>query len=279
MPLVSWTIVGFDSTWTDKIKAPGAICSIRSDSHGRLSSSDPALATFDQALDFIEQEKRCCDVCIVALDQPTIVPNLSRMRPVDRVAASLISWLGGGVQPANRSRIGMFDDAAPIWRFKKRLGANDDAEAARTATSGLFLLEVFPALALPSLETAYFGRLVAPRYNPGNRRRFRMVDWAGVTNCVRRHADVEGLHELASWASNAAQQEAPKKADQDKLDATICALVGFLWRAKPRSETVMIGELSTGYMIGPASNDVRAKLRAASSAYQIPIDGEVPAVI
>jgi predicted RNase H-like nuclease len=35
----------------------------------------------------------------MALDQPTIVRNATSMRAAERAAASLISWLGGGVQP------------------------------------------------------------------------------------------------------------------------------------------------------------------------------------
>lgn len=272
MSTCTWTIVGFDSAWTDKPTAPGAVCAIRSDAQGRRSSSEPQLATFDQALEFIAAERARCDVCIVALDQPTIVPNLTRMRPVDRVAASLISWLGGGVQPANRSKIGMFDDAAPIWRFKSRLDASDDAEAARAASTGLFLIEVFPALALPSLETAYFGRLLAPRYNPEKRRRFRSPDWSSVTEAVRRHAAAENVPELATWAQKAASFAAPKKGDQDKLDAAICALVGLLWRTKARTETIMIGDLDTGYMIAPASAEVRSKLKIAALKSGVAID-------
>lgn len=273
MTTPSWTVVGFDSAWTDKPTAPGAVCAIRSDAQGRRSSSEPQLATFDQALEFIAAERERCDVCIVALDQPTIVPNLTSMRPVDRVAASLISWLGGGVQPANRSKIGMFDDAAPVWRFKNRLGAADDPEAARSASSGLFLIEVFPALALPSLEAAYFGRLLAPRYNPEKRRRFRSLDWASVTEMVRRHAAVEIVPELALWAQRGSALAAPKKGDQDKLDAAICALVGLLWRTKTRSETIMIGDLDTGYMIAPASAEVRSKLKIAALKSCVAIDG------
>ena len=149
--IVSWTVIGFDAAWMDNARAPGAVCSIRYDHHGHLLSSDPKLASFDQAFDFITAEQPKCDVCVVAIDQPTIVSNLEGMRPVDKVAASLITWLGGGVQPANRSKKGMFDDDAPIWRFKQRLSACDDAEAARSAEQGLFLIEVFPALAIPSL--------------------------------------------------------------------------------------------------------------------------------
>ncbi|UPT98878.1 DUF429 domain-containing protein [Bradyrhizobium barranii subsp. apii] len=270
---VSWTVVGFDSAWTDKAKAPGAVCAIRCNHNGELSSSEPELATFDQAFDFIAAEYLQCDVCVVALDQPTIVPNLGGMRPVDKVAASLISWLGGGVQPANRSKKGMFDDAAPIWRFKQRLKATDDAEVARSADSGLFLIEVFPALALPSLEAAYFGRLVAPRYNPANRKRFRLPDWIGITTMIHRHAEVLGLTSLATWAHNASLNASPKKSDQDKLDAVICALVGQSWRAKPRTETIMVGDLQSGYMIAPASPDVRTHLRNAAVIYNVPIDG------
>jgi predicted RNase H-like nuclease len=275
MSSCSWTVVGFDSAWTDKPTAPGAVCAIRSDAVGRRSSSEPQLATFDQAIEFITSERSRCDVCIVALDQPTIVPNLTRMRPVDRVAASLISWLGGGVQPANRSKIGMFDDDAPIWRFKSRLDASDDAEAARSSSSGLFLIEVFPALALPSLEAAYFGRLLAPRYNPEKHRRFRSPDWSSVTEAVRRHAAVEIIPELALWAHKAGSLAAPKKADQDKLDAAICALVGLMWRTKPRTETVMIGDLETGYMIAPASSEVRSRLNLAALKSGVAVDGVV----
>jgi predicted RNase H-like nuclease len=271
----SWTIVGFDSAWTDKATAPGAVCAIRSDAQGQRSASDPQLATFDQALEFIAAEKAACDVSLVALDQPTIVPNLTSMRPVDRVAASLISWLGGGVQPANRSKIGMFDDTAPLWRFKSQLDASDDAEAARSASSGLFLIEVFPALALPSLETAHFGRLLAPRYNPEKRRRFRLPDWSAVAEAVQRHATVELLPELALWAQKLCLLAAPKKHDQDKLVAAICALIGVLWRTKSRTETIMIGDLETGYMIAPASAEERSRLKMAALRSGVAVDGAI----
>jgi predicted RNase H-like nuclease len=273
-----WTVVGFDSAWTDSINAPGAVCAIRCNRDGELSSSEPELASFDQAFDFIAAEHARSDVCIVALDQPTIVPNLGGMRPVDKVAASLISWLGGGVQPANRSKKGMFDDAAPIWRFKQRLKASDDAEAARSADKGRFLIEVFPALALPSLEAAYYGRLVAPRYNPANRKRFRLPDWVGITTMVYRHAGTLGLISLATWAHRASLNQGPKKSDQDKLDAVICALVGHIWRAKPRTDAIMVGDLQYGYMIGPASPEVRARLSAAAEKHKVPIDGRANGV-
>jgi predicted RNase H-like nuclease len=148
---MSTSIVGFDSAWTDKVRAPGAICAIHQGGRedGYASFIAPRLASFAQGLEFIAEQRSHAARVVVALDQPTIVPNTTGSRPVDKVAGSLVSWIGGGVQPANRSKAGMFDDAAPLWSFLSALGAREDPEAARVAVEGLHLIEVFPALACP----------------------------------------------------------------------------------------------------------------------------------
>ena len=268
------TIVGFDSAWIDNPKAPGAVCGLQHREAG-WNLIEPELASFAAALAFTRRMQAECDLCLVALDQPTIVPNMTSCRPVDRVAGALISWLGGGVQPANRSKVGMFDDDAPVWRFKGELGALEDPERARSSTQGLFLIEVFPAIALPTLEVAYFGRKLGPRYNPERRKTFKLEYWQGVLGAVARFAASEGLAGVASWAEHAGMLERPRKADQDKLDAILCALVGYQWLMKSRSDSIMIGDLQQGYMIAPASAEVRARLSAAALARRVPVDGVV----
>ena len=261
MPADRTSIVGFNSAWADNPYAPGAVCAIRIPGYAPPLFGEPERASFGQALTFIERERADSDLCLVALDQPTIVPNMTSSRPVDRIAGSLISWLGGGVQPANRSKLGMFDDAAPLWRFKEALGATEDPERARSASSGLFLIEVFPAIALPTLELAYFG----PE-----------LGISPTTRTVGRHSNLT-TGEVRSTRSPAARVrrrprwscelggeraraiERPRKPDQDKLDAVICALVGYHWLTKPRMESIMIGDLQSGYIIAPASPDVRGE--------------------
>ncbi|MNL30007.1 hypothetical protein D3C87_1517190 [compost metagenome] len=208
---------------------------------------------------------------MVALDQPTIVPNLTGSRPVDKVAGSLISWIGGGVQPASRSKVGMFDDAAPIWRFKQSLGAIEDPELARTSSEGTFLLEVFPALALAAIENAFCSRLAAPKYNPANRKRFQITDWQAVTETVRRFGLSHSLRQLDEWYSLTASSESPRKADQDKLDALICGLIGLHWLVAPRDQSMMIGDIDSGYMIAPATNGIHERLRIAAHLRNVPI--------
>lgn len=272
-PLASTCVIGFDSAWTDKAQAPGAICSIRIDARGRRELIEPRLASFAEALTFITAESAMCDRCLVAVDQPTIVPNLTSLRPVDRVAASLISWLGGGVQPANRSKIGMFDDAAPLWPFLSQLDAIEDPERARSASSGRYLIEVFPALALASLEVAFFGRLLGPRYNPARRKTFRLSDWQALMAALLRYADANEIEGVSGWIGQLGLIEKPAKADQDKLDAVLCAIIGFHWLAAPRHQSIMIGDLETGYMIAPVTTDARARLEAAAFRYSVPVDG------
>ena len=268
------TIVGFDSAWVDNPRAPGSVCCVRLRGSVLLSFGAPEPASFNQALAIIDRERAASDLCLVALDQPTIVPNVTGSRPVDRVAGSLISWLGGGVQPANRSKLGMFDDDAPIWRFKEALGATEDPERARVASVGLFLIEVFPAIALPTLELGYFGRKLGPRYNPGRKKTFR--HWQGVLAAVARFATSEGLTDVVHWVKKACELGSPRKSDQDKLDAVICALVGYQWLAKPRVGSILIGDLQAGYMIAPASPDVRARLEAAAIDRGVSVDGLPP---
>lgn len=275
LPIGTTCIIGFDSAWTDK--ARGAVCSLVIAKDGAVSFKPPRHAFFDEALAFINTERSMCDACLVALDQPTIVRNATGSRPVDRVAASLISFIGGGVQPANRSKKGIFDSGAPIWHFLEGLRAMEDPELSRTSESDLFIIEVFPALALPALEPKFYGRFKAPKYNPANRRKFRQRDWLDVIETVARYARAVPIEGIEIWTQEIKRETTeirpPSKADQDRLDAVLCGLIGYHWRAKPRQDSIMIGDLTCGYMIAPKDADTGGRLKAAAALRGVPVDG------
>ena len=193
------SIIGFDSAWTDNPQSPGAICVIRQGPEGTWLHLAPILVSFDEAAQIIQSEQDQVTKCLVALDQPTIVPNLKGSQPVDKVAGSLISWVGGGAQPANRSKVGMLDDTAPIWRFKNALNVVEDPEAARSAASGLFLIEVFPALALVCLNDAFCQRLAQPKYNPAVHKRFRIEHWQAVIETIRAFGQSGTVSQIDEW--------------------------------------------------------------------------------
>lgn len=269
-PQSSTVIFGFDSAWTDAPKAPGAICAVAFDDHGQANFYEPQLVSFAQARTLIDDLRKAFAVSLVALDQPTVVPNPTGSRPVDKVAASLISFVGGGVQPANRSKIGMFCDDAPIWSFISGLSATEDPILARTASAGHFLIEVFPALALPALDDGFAQRLRAPKYNPQNRKKFRLEDWQAVARVVERSAERLNVHGFAEWAHRMRNVAQPRKSDQDKLDAALCALTGLFWRAGPAAQSAMLGDVENGYMVTPISDATWPRLRQAAIRNGVP---------
>lgn len=266
------TFVGFDSAWTDNPTSPGAICSIDYDGEQFSGFKEPVLVRFSQALNFVRGINRPGQLTLVGIDQPTIVPNQSSMRPAERVAASAISWLGGGVQPANRTRVGMFDDGAPIWSFLRDLGATEDPERARSVHVGLFVMEVFPALALPAFYEDFCGRLRAPRYNPA-RRTFRKDDWVRVVEVVAAESEKLGCSTVAKWCDPQKALRNPRKADQDRLDAIICLLIAIRWRLSPRDQSVMIGDTSHGYIVAPVTEETRRRLKARANLSGVALDG------
>ncbi|MBS7809462.1 DUF429 domain-containing protein [Roseococcus sp. XZZS9] len=267
-------MIGFDSAWTDNPKAPGAICAVSLEEGRPVRFHPPRLVSFDGGLEFIRQV-RSPGATLVALDQPTVVPNLTSMRPVERAAASLVSWMGGGVQPSNRGRIGMFCDDAPIWWFLRQLKAMEDPELARIATDGLHLMEVFPAISLAAMDADFFGYRRGPRYNPA-RRTFRIEDWRRVAKAAAREAASMGFDEIGEWCRVAASVDAPRKADQDRLDAVLCLLIALRWRLRPREESLILGNTTTGYMVMPAAPAVRERLAVAALRMSVPMDGHLP---
>jgi predicted RNase H-like nuclease len=208
---------------------------------------------------------------LIAIDQPTIVPNDTGMRPAEKVAASAVSWLGGGVQPANRGKASMFGVDAPIWKFKREVRAIEHPELSRRATRGKFLMEVFPALALPSLNQAFCGPGKSPKYNPA--RRFKRQDWQAVVSTVLVEARRLGCGKFVEWCYRQRRITRPRKRHQDELDATICLLIAIRWQLGERKNSIMIGDLKSGYILAPIVPTIRKRLRDMAAKREVALDG------
>lgn len=258
-------VFGFDSAWTDNPKAPGAIAALGFDAAGQGVFHAPELVSFAQAAVYVHARRVGYGLSLIALDQPSVVPNAGGMRPAERVAASVLSYTGGGVQPANRGKHRMFGDHAPLWRFLDSVEAWQEVALSRRAVTGHFLIEVFPALALAGLHEGFAARLGAPKYNPQNRKTYRHADWGAVCRVAAEAAARLGVPALATWFAQMAQMAAPGKGDQDRLDAALCVLIGLIWRAAPEGEALCIGDARAGYIVTPVSAPVRARLAAAAA--------------
>lgn len=258
--------VGFDSAWGGK--AEGGICTAIFDG-GRLERfCTPEPASFDHATATIEQCRHDADYTLVAIDQPTMVPNAVGMRPVEKVAQALKT----GVQPANL-RKELWWPRAPIWTFLDNLCANEDPRRARSDADGLHVIEVFPGLALPALVGALDHTTKSKnfRYNP-IKSNFAVEDWNLVTSAVRTQAKQAGLAPFADWARPMCELDRwqkPSKADQDHLDALICLIIARKWRCGDE-DTHVLGDWR-GHMVTPLSKEGRKRIEASAIKRCVPV--------
>ena len=264
------TLIGFDSAWTDK--NPGAISMITHNQGKLVDFKPPRLVRFEEATEMVQRAASASDFVLVALDQPTLVPSFKSMRPVERVVGSIVNAIGGGVQPANRSRESMFGEDAPVWKFLDRVGARENPAAAREASYGVFLIEVFPALALASIVPAIWKRGRAAKYNPGQRKTFVHTDWRLVTDGIVSLAQEWEIEPIETAANELGELKTPTKSDQDKLDALICLTIAWAWRSRPREELMVIGDGTSGYMVTPVSGETRPVLLKSALHRSVPVD-------
>ena len=85
-----------------------------------------------------------------------------------------------------------------------------------------------------------------------------------------------GCEELAGWCRDAGRVAQPKKALQDMLDSALCVLIALHWRLRPRGASLLLGDLVSGYMVLPASQEVREYLTAPARKHSVAMDGVVP---
>ena len=274
--------VGLDSAWS--MNNRGAICYAIYEEGVPTMMSLPQAAAFGAAAAIVGNLQTECDDVLVGIDQPIVVPYCNGGRPVDTVVKSFMGSLGSAAQAAMRCGQGhqaaMFGEGAPVWNFISGIGACQysgrtgyacngivNFETANTPTeqTDIHFIEVYPALALPALEPRLMdhrhnqrGRWIrwASRYNPTRRRTFSLADWQLVCNTVGGCANEFGLRDLSQWATTMTGLNPPRKRHQDKIDAVLCLLIALQWRRQSH-DVCVIGDLATGYIVSPTSDETR----------------------
>jgi len=154
----------------------------------------------------------------------------------------------------------MFGNAAPIWPFLARFGGAADPLVPSVGTR---VIETYPVLMLISLgwilpDARPAGRL--PKYNPARSTTFSLSDWSYVCERARDASLAAGLTEISKWLARAAALPAPRKADQDRVDAVLCLLAAI--HLASQNECLMVGDQTTGYIVVPSGVGLRQELEA-----------------
>ena len=271
-PEESFTWTGFDSAWAGN--NPGAIAWMTGNQSG-LVFENVKSATFDECIDHVNNIST--NMHLLMIDQPTIVCNTTGGRPVERAVSHEIGRALGGVQLTKTSNETMFGPNAPIWRFLKKLTIKNFKESTAKsvmAQKGHYYLETFPALG----NLGLFGWKHCPKYNPDNRKTFDIKHWQGLCKAIRKFGEILNIDGcLISWATTMQDSKNPTKAAQDKADAILCMLFGYIWWRSGLEHSVVIGDNKTGYMVVPCFREgLRTTLRNDAKGDGVPVDELFP---
>lgn len=251
-------VIGFDSAWSLN-NSGGMVGAVMANNDQRSSLGAPLVVNHVEAAKQINQWQKeyHATSTLILIDQPTVVPEKVRQRPVENIVGSPINRRYGGVQSSNRSKEELFGDSAPIWEFLKKFdGACNPIQSFPNQHRKNYVIETYPALAMIAMDwipddnhinPRATGRL--PKYNPANRRKFSYEDWRFVCRQTALGMKKFALEDLEMWLNTAGNKESPQKQDQDCLDACICLLVGMQMAA--HEDCLLVGNMDTGCIVVP----------------------------
>lgn len=250
---------GFDSAWGGR--NPGALCDLRGEvSDGRLSLSlhaRPNSVFWEGAVAAIASyEGRVTH--IIGIDQGLIVPNATGMRPVERrLAKSLMGSYGCGAHASNRGNVRCYGPTAGIWKYQQsliRYGYRQCPLEISRRTRGRFYFECYPHPALIGLFNLQ--RVLKYKVHHCNHEA-----WAECVGHVRSLATRDDLP-ITNIRDHVPEQLKPSKPNEDCLDAIIAAYTAAHWWWLGTMSSVMIGDLQTGYIVTPCTEEMAKRLRA-----------------
>ncbi len=255
---------GYDSAWGAGNCGAIAYLNVSIDDRRapRVRLSDaPRTVTWGQAADDLIARRPA----VLAIDQPLVVANGTGCRPVERVLSQRLSKAHCGAYPSHQGHT-CFAPGAPIWLFLERLRSNGfvhDPCGARVPDGAATLnghryFECYPHLAI----LGFTGRESILKYKVGHR---NAGDWQQLLALVATR--VSGFDQTKFTSHT--------KANEDILDAIVCALVAASWITAPESSCI-VGSLSTGYMVTPISPYLQEALQGALVACENERPPELP---
>jgi len=181
---------------------------------------------------------------LVAVDAPTLIPNATGTRLPDRLTHKYFGKYHAGCYPANLNR--PFADRTVSFGLSLEQAGFSHAPTIVPQVPGRYQIEVFPHPAQVNL----FGLDRILKYKKGN------LDDRRLALGQLRHYILETLPSLEPALQPPELPEIPQggaalKNLEDMLDSLICAYVGCYWWYWGAAKNLVLGELSTGYIVVP----------------------------
>lgn len=238
--------LGIDLGWSSG--ASGLCCLEWSNQSLHLSDLNHQLAT-DSILNWVDSWASPTQPAIIAVDAPTLIPNLTGMRLPDKLTHKYFGRYHAGCYPANLGR--PFAQRTVEFGLSLEARGFQHAPAIVPQARGRYQIEVFPHPAMVHL----FGLTRILKYKKGTlaERRLELIK-------LRQYI-LDILPTLEPRLKLANLPEIPTagialKAVEDQLDSLICAYVAAHWWYWGIERNLVLGDATTGYIVVPAPNSM-----------------------
>ncbi len=236
--------LGIDLGWTSG--ASGLCCLDWSAGYLHLLDLDRQQTTVD-ILNWIDKWASPTEPAMIAVDAPTLIPNLTGMRLPDKLTHQHFRHYHAGCYPANLGR--------PFAQRTVEFGLSLEARGFTHAPAivpkelGRFQIEVFPHPAIVHLFS--LNRILKYKKGTLAERRLELIKLRQYILDILPTLEPT-LNLCASSLPEIPTTRTALKAVEDQLDSLICAYVAAHWWYWGIERNWVLGDATTGYIVVPA---------------------------
>lgn len=238
--------IGIDLGW--KSQPSGLCCLEWIDGQLQLLDLDRKEAIAD-ILTWIDQSVQPDEPAIIAVDAPTLIPNLTGSRLPDKLSHKYFGKYHAGCYPANQN----LPFADRTINFGLELESRGFAHAPTIEPQKLsrYQIEVFPHPAIVNLFN--LERILKYKKGRLNERRLELIKLQNyLLNILPSLSPpLRSWRLCGSFTSEIPTTGAALKATEDKLDSLICAYVAAYWWYWGEQRNLVLGDRTTGYIVIP----------------------------
>ncbi|AZI41568.1 DUF429 domain-containing protein [Deinococcus psychrotolerans] len=241
--------IGLDLAWSARNPSGAAVLEESGD--GAVLTSSGVLGDDAEVLAFLDAHTS--GPCLVAVDAPLSVPNLTGQRPAEAQLAAVFGKYQAGAHPANRTLLGRYNGGVLRGEWLRDALAERgiwDEPADVADTQARVCLEVYPHAAMVAL----FGLERTLKYKRKKQGREVMLDaWdeyhRHLSALTGAKPPLTGLDALLA-VSPGGLKGAALKNHEDEGDAVMCAYIAlYAHRFPARCE--VFGSVAEGYILTP----------------------------
>ncbi len=237
--------IGIDLGW--KSQPSGLCCLELVDGNLNLLDLD-RLEAISEVLFWLDNCVHIQDSAIVAVDAPTIIPNLTGSRLPDKLTHKYFERYHAGCYPAN---LGLaFADRTVSFGLELENRGFSHAPEITPQKLGRYQIEVFPHPAIVEL----FNLPLILKYKKGRilERRLELIKLHRyIVDILPTFKPALNLNSHPVLFAEIPTTGKALKALEDKLDSIICAYVGAYWWYWGKERNIVLGDRATGYIVVP----------------------------